>query len=117
MDDDGHHEGEEDAQAGRQQSLEAIYEKLGARFAPLSEGLQERYDLNGGVLVSEVTVGCFFDRIGIPPGTIIAFINGRAVNSPQEIEQALVAAQNGRVQLLGIAPDGSRIAFNFSLGA
>lgn len=109
--------GEEDAQAGRQQSLEAIYEKLGARFAPLSEGLQERYDLNGGVLVSEVAAGGFFDRIGIPPGTIIAFINGRAVNSPQEIEQALVAAQNGRVQLLGIAPDGSRIAFNFSLGA
>jgi Do/DeqQ family serine protease len=109
--------GEEDAQAGRRQSLEAIYEKLGARFAPLTPAIQERYDLDGGVLVSEVAVGGFFYRLGIPPGTIIAFINGRAVSSPQDIEQALMDAQNGRVQLLGIAPDGSRIAFNFSLGA
>ena len=33
------------------------------------------------------------------------------------IDRALVAAQNSRIQILGIAPDGSRIAFNFSLGA
>lgn len=109
--------GEEETQARAQQSLEAIYEKLGARFSPLTPAIQERYDLEGGVLVSEVVVGGFFYRLGIPPGTIIAFINGRAVSSPQDIEQALVNAQNGRVQLLGIAPDGSRIAFNFSLGA
>ncbi|RYZ45305.1 MAG: PDZ domain-containing protein, partial [Chitinophagaceae bacterium] len=109
--------GEDELQAARQQSLEAIYEKLGARFAPLTESLQERLDLEGGVLVSEVVAGGFFDRIGIPPGTIIAYINGRAVSSPEEIEQALVDAQNGRVQLLGVAPDGSRIAFTFSMGA
>ncbi|HEY1022061.1 MAG TPA: trypsin-like peptidase domain-containing protein, partial [Flavisolibacter sp.] len=66
--------GEEEAQARVQQSLEAIYEKLGARFAPLTPAIQERYDLEGGVLVSEVAVGGFFYRLGIPPGTIIAFI-------------------------------------------
>jgi Do/DeqQ family serine protease len=107
----------DDAQARSRQSLEAIYEKLGARFAPLTSAMQERYSLSSGVLVAEVEVGGFFYRLGIPPGTIIAFINGRAVSSPQDIEQALVEAQSGRVQILGIAPDGSRIAFNFSLGA
>ncbi|NTS42969.1 trypsin-like peptidase domain-containing protein [Flavisolibacter sp. BT320] len=109
--------GEDELQAARQESLEAIYEKLGARFSTLPESLQERFDLEGGVVVSEVVAGGFFDRIGIPPGTIIAFINGRAVTSPEELEQALVAAQSGRVQLLGIAPDGSRIGFTFSMGA
>jgi hypothetical protein len=28
-----------------------------------------------------------------------------------------VSAKNKTVQVLGIAPDGSRVAFNFSLGA
>jgi serine protease Do len=69
------------------------------------------------VVVTEVQVGGFFYQLGIPPGTIITYINGRAVSSPQQIEQALIAAQNARVQILGVAPDGSRIAFNFSLGA
>ena len=99
------------------QALQRIYEKLGARFAPLSAELQERYRLQRGVVVTDVEVGGFFYQLGIPAGTVIAFINGRAVSTPQEIEQALVAAQNSRVQILGVAPDGSRIAFNFSLGA
>lgn len=108
---------EEATAQARGQSLEAIYEKLGARFAPLTPAMQERYGLAGGVVVADVEVGGFFYRLGIPPGTIIAFINGRSVSSPQEIEEALVQAQSGRVQILGVAPDGSRIAFNFSLGA
>ena len=101
---------------GNEQALQVIYEKLGARFLPLPEEVQERYGLDAGVMVSEVLIGGFFDRIGIPPGTIIAYINGRGVTSPQDIEQALLQAQNSRVHILGIAPDGSRIAFNFSFG-
>jgi serine protease Do len=55
--------------------------------------------------------------IGIPPGTVIVYINGQAMNTPQDIDKALVDARNSKVQILGIAPDGSRIAFDFSLGA
>lgn len=98
-------------------ALQRIYEKLGARFAPLTAELQERYKLQRGVVVTEVQAGGFFYQLGIPPGTVIAFINGRAVSTPQDIEQALISAQNSRIQILGVAPDGSRIAFNFSLGA
>lgn len=108
---------EEASAQARGQSLDVIYEKLGARFGPLTPAMQERYGLSGGVVVSEVQVGGFFYRLGIPPGTIIAFINGRSVSSPEDIEQALLEAQNARVQILGVAPDGSRIAFTFSLGA
>jgi len=99
-----------------EQALQVIYDKLGARFLPLPQEVKERYGLEAGVMVSEVMIGGFFDRMGIPPGTIIAYINGRGMSSPQDIEQALLQAQNSRVHILGVAPDGSRIAFNFSFG-
>ena len=104
------------AVASRSESLNEIYNRLGAVFSPLTPELKERYRLEAGVVVTQVRVGGFFDRVGIPPGTIIVYINGKAVMSPQEIEQALLSARNARVQILGVAPDGSRVAFNFSLG-
>jgi S1-C subfamily serine protease len=102
--------------AGDEKSLKDIYEKLGAAFAPLTPAIKQRFNLNTGVVVTEVYKGGFFDQVGIPPGTIIAFINGREINNPKEIEQALLSAGNGMIQILAIAPDGSRVAFNFSLG-
>jgi serine protease Do len=110
-------EEKDNAAAGAQQSLEKIYEKLGAKFAPLPASLKQRYNLDAGVVVTEVALGGFFHQLGIPPGTIISYINGKSISSPQDIDQALVEAQNSMIQILGIAPDGSRIAFNFSLGA
>ena len=95
----------------------SIMSKLGAGFAPLSPALKERFNLRSGVVVTEIHSGGFFEQLGIPRGTIIAYINGRQVNSPDDIEEALVAAGNSRVQILAIAPDGSRVAFNFSFGA
>jgi S1-C subfamily serine protease len=58
----------------------------------------------------------FFDQAGIPPGTIIAFINGTPINNPKDIDMALLSAQSGMIQILAIAPDGSKVVFNFSLG-
>lgn len=98
-------------------SLEEIYNKLGARFSPLTPALRERFSLEAGILVTAVLKGGFFDQVGIPPGTIIAYINGRVMHNPKTIEDALMAAQNTRIQILAIAPDGSRVAFNFSFGA
>jgi Do/DeqQ family serine protease len=103
--------------AGDAQSLRNIYDKMGAKFATITDALKERYNLDAGVVVTEVRTGGFFDQVGIPPGTIIAYINGKSIYNPQDIDEALVAAQNSRIQILGIAPDGSRIAFNFSMGA
>ena len=99
------------------ESLNAIYERLGAKFSPLTPTIKQRYNLKSGVLVTEVKRGGIFDMIGIPPGTVIVYINGTAVNAPTDIDNALVEARNSKVQILGIAPDGSRIAFDFSLGA
>ena len=105
------------ALANDSEALKEIYNKLGATFAPLTPALKQRFNLKSGVVVTEVYNGGFFEQLGIPPGTIIAYINGRSVNSPSDIEQALVAARNSRIQILAIAPDGSKVAFNFSFGA
>lgn len=99
------------------ESLKEIYNKLGASFEPITPAIKERFNINSGVVVTDIRDGGFFDRMGIPPGIIITYINGRAVNSPKDIDDALVSAKNKTVQILGIAPDGSRVAFNFSLGA
>jgi len=97
-------------------ALAAIHEKLGASFAPLPGPLRQRLQLKAGVLVTDVQEGGFFAQLGIPSGTVIAFLNGKPVNTSQDIDEALLAAQRGLIQLLAIAPDGSRVVFNFSLG-
>lgn len=99
------------------QSLNEMYEKLGARFTPLSPSLKQRLQLNAGVVVTEVSRNGVFGQLGIPPGTIIVYINGAEILSPNDIETALIEAGRSRIQILAIAPDGSKVAFNFSFGA
>ncbi len=106
-----------DRSAGGAASMRELYEKLGAEFAALPTELRREYRLRTGVIVTEVIPGGFFDTLGIPEGTIIAFVNGRGVSTPEEVAAAMLSAGNSRIQILGIAPDGSRIAFTFSLGA
>ncbi|MDQ6813094.1 MAG: PDZ domain-containing protein, partial [Bacteroidota bacterium] len=96
--------------------LAEIYNRLGATFAPLTSEAKQHFNLASGVLVKAVRTGGFFDQVGIPPGTIIAFINGRPINNPKDIDDALLSAQRSMIQILAIAPDGSKVVFNFSLG-
>jgi Do/DeqQ family serine protease len=98
------------------ESLENIYDKLGATFASLTKEQKQELNLNSGVIVTDVRTGGFFDRIGIPRYTIIVYINGKPVYTPKDIDLALLSAQNGIIQILAIAPDGSRVVFNFALG-
>lgn len=98
------------------QSASELFERLGATFAPLSSNLKDELNINSGVLITEVHPGGFFDRAGVPAGTIIVVVNGRAVNNRNDVEQALLSARRGIIRMLAVAPDGSRVAFNFSLG-
>jgi Do/DeqQ family serine protease len=106
----------EESKAIASGTLKGIYERLGATFAPISPAMKERFELNSGVLVREVRSGGFFDQLGIQNGTVIVMINGRPMNTAEDVGRALLSTQNGIIQMLGVAPDGSRIAFNFSLG-
>ena len=104
------------ATAGLSESLESIYNKLGADFAQLTREQKQQLNLNYGVVVTDVRTGGFFDQIGIPRYTIIVYINGKPVDTPKDIDLALLSAQNGIIQILAVAPDGSKVVFNFSLG-
>lgn len=105
-----------EGEGNNREALKSIYEKVGADFAALPSGLKERLNLNAGVIVTNVYRGGIFSRLGIPPKTIIVYVNGRKMQTPDDFGQALIEAQNGTVQILAIAPDGSKVAFTFSLG-
>ena len=97
-------------------SIEKIYEKLGASFEPLPDDLKKQFNIGSGVVVTRVLQGGFFERIGIPPGTIIVNINGKPINEPKDIEKEMLSSQTGIIKMMAIAPDGSRVIFSFSLG-
>ena len=106
----------ENQETRSERGLQEIYNRLGATFAPLTADIKQHFNLNAGVLVTRVRKVGFFDQAGITPGTIIAFINGTPINSPQDIGMALLSAQSGMIQIYAIAPDGSKVVFNFSIG-
>ena len=102
--------------ASNNESLSDIYSKLGVTLAPITDQQKEYFGINSGVIVSEVKQGGFFDQMGIPEGTIIAFINGKPINDSKDVDSALMSAQKGVLQIFAIAPDGSKAIFNVSLG-
>ena len=48
--------------SGNAESLKEIYRKLGAKFSPLTPALKQRFNLDAGVVVTEVLTGGFFDQ-------------------------------------------------------
>jgi serine protease Do len=98
-------------------SAEELYNKLGASFAPLSNAQKQKFGVTSGVVVSEVRRGGLFAEYEIPKGTIITRINGTVINKLDDIDTALVAVRNNIVRIDAIGPDGSRIVFNFPVGA
>jgi serine protease Do len=109
-------EKEQPADMEGNEAVQAIFKKLGAQFSPLPAALKERLNINAGVIVTEVYEGGIFERIGVPAKTVIVYINGRKMQTPADVGNALIEAQNSSVQILAIAPDGSKVAFSLSLG-
>ncbi|MFD0793437.1 trypsin-like peptidase domain-containing protein [Mucilaginibacter litoreus] len=107
----------EDLADGSRPSIEDIYNKLGAKFAPLDDRLKQRYQVNSGMMVTATLRGGFFEQIGILPGSIIVSINGRQTNTPYELNIALMSAVRGTVRIACVMPDGSKVLVNLSLGA
>ncbi len=94
-----------------------ISSKLGASFAPLSQAFIQRYQMNTGLAVTDVTPGGLFAEIGIQKGSIILSINGGRIRSINDIQVAFSNASNGIARFECLTPEGSRIVFNLSLGA
>jgi serine protease Do len=98
-------------------SLNDIYNKLGAKFAPINDRVKQGYGISSGMLVTATARGGFFEKVGIPPGSIIVSVNGTQVNTPVELNKTLMSATRGTIRIACITPEGSRVLFNLSLGA
>ncbi|MDX5438547.1 MAG: trypsin-like peptidase domain-containing protein [Pontibacter sp.] len=107
----------ESALAAGEASESALAAKLGASFAPVPNAIKQRYRLRGGVYVTQVQRGGFFEMAGIPKGSIITSINGVSVSSLADMNKALKASRNNMVRMVGVTPDGTGSVFSFPLGA
>jgi S1-C subfamily serine protease len=72
--------------------------KLGVSFAPLTEQQKQYFNINSGVVVTNVRKGGF-DQNGISIGTIIAYINGKPINSSKDIDQPFVCSKRNYTNL------------------
>lgn len=76
----------------------SVTEKIGAEFTPLSDSFKTSYGLNSGVIAKNVSEGSEMAKIGVVDNYIIIEINGKPVNSQEDVEKALNKYQ-GNVQV------------------
>jgi S1-C subfamily serine protease len=68
-------------------------------FAPLTDQQKQYFNINSGVVVTNVRKGGF-DHNGIPIGTIIAYINGKPINSSKDIDLAFCLLKRNYTNIL-----------------
>ncbi len=102
------------AKSGSRSSAE-VFNKLGASFAPLSNTTKKKFGISSGIQLAEVRSGGLFDQYDVPKGLVITSINGKQVNSVDDIDSALEASTNDMVRISGITSDGSRLTMNFPI--
>ena len=66
-----------------------ITEKMGAKFEPLTDKQKVQYGIESGVLVTDLNRTGILQEIGVQKGYIILKINGKEVNSGDDIEKIL----------------------------
>lgn len=91
----------------RSKSTDAIFNNLGAHFAPLNSVQKQKYNVESGVVVTQVSPGSMFDQLGIEEGSVITKINKIPVGSSEAIDKAISGIKNGTMTISGISPDGS----------
>ncbi len=84
---------------------------FGARLEPVGSADKRTYRIESGVKVVELKDGRFRD-IDMPKGYIITSVNGKKVNSPDDVRQA---TNNGKTlrSIIGIKPDGEILNYQF----
>ncbi len=88
--------------------VEVVY---GARLASLGSSEKDRFNVEHGVKVLEVTDGKFRD-LGIRKGYIILSVNNKKVNSPADVRQ-FTNNESSLKSLGGIQADGTIFSYTF----
>jgi serine protease Do len=85
-------------------------EFLGAKFGPITNADKEKFNVNTGVKVVEVSPDGRLEMYGLSKGSIITKINDKVVTNPKEAAE-LLEARKGRIKLEGVDVDGSRFIY------
>jgi serine protease Do len=86
---------------------------FGARFQALSPSDKQSYNVDNGVKIMEVGDGWFKDQ-GLRKGTVIINVNGKKVNSAEDIRTATGSSEKSLKSIEGITSDGRY--FNYKFG-
>ena len=86
--------------------------RLGLAVRPLTREERQELDVKGGVVVGDVSGPAA--RAGIQEGDIVLALNGKAVESPQQMRE--LAARGGKHLALLVQRDGSRLFVPVDLG-
>lgn len=87
-------------------------EDLQATFEALPKADRDAYGVSGGIKVIEFDRRGFFARLDIPEGFIITSINGRPMDTPEELSE-LLSRIRGRVTIVGIDRNGRQVYFPY----
>lgn len=91
-----------------------VAQKLGAQFQNLTERQKVYFGINNGVGVSRVSSNGLLASIGMNQGDIITSINGKAVNSTDDIDKIL-KGYKGQVNIKYLNDNGQMISRGFKM--
>ena len=81
--------------------------RLGFRVEELTPQQRERYQINSGVIVSEISSGSLVDRAGISRGDVVLRVNGKQINSMRDFESLIKVEAGTALRLYILTRNGS----------
>ncbi|MBV8602326.1 MAG: trypsin-like peptidase domain-containing protein [Candidatus Eremiobacteraeota bacterium] len=83
---------------------------IGVGLQALTDGARAQlgYKSGGGVVVAQVVTGSPADQAGLEPGDVITGVNGKPVNSPEELTAAIKAVPIGGTANLQVWSAGTK---------
>lgn len=85
---------------------------LGATFEKVSAKQRNALGISGGLAIKKVSNGLLKSG-GISEGFIILEINGKAVNSKADLDNALNSSNSNVLRIKGVYPNGMRVNYEF----
>ena len=89
---------------------------LGVAMQDLDEQLQKQFDVDYGVLVSDVVPGEAAEKAGIKPGDVIQKVGSLEVASSQELLQAVAKHRPGEDIVLSVVRNQKTVVFTIKAG-
>lgn len=89
---------------------------LGVAMQDLDEQLLKQFDVEYGVLVSDVVAGEAAEKAGVKPGDVIQKVAGREVTNSQELLQAVAKHRPGEDIVLSVVRNQKHTTFTIKAG-